>query len=159
MAHHAPQHPPPPRLSFVVKEVDLPRGHRELIRFDHTSLVNQLVGARDYAASHGGDLPRTALLDAAARIYKEDPQLFSRLHQCPALLRLLRGDLAHDGQLLPGTVPQVPPAECGAPAVRPIVCASPPEQQINAVPEPASAALLVAGLFLSLVAGRMGRRG
>jgi hypothetical protein len=108
MAHHQPQHHAP-SLGFTVHEAHFRRGDREAIVFDHRTLVGQLVMAQPYASSHGGDLPHTALLDAAARVYKEDPQLFTVLHQCRALLRLLRGDLAHDRETLPIPIAQRPP--------------------------------------------------
>ncbi|WZO97457.1 PEP-CTERM sorting domain-containing protein [Isosphaeraceae bacterium EP7] len=162
MAHHQPQQQAA-RLSFTVREVHLRRGDRELIAFDHKSLVGQLVQAKSFASSNGGDLPHTALLDAAARVYKADPQLFTALHQCRALIRLLRGDLAHDSETLEVPIAQVPPTVApqlsgltDKPPTRPITIQGQPDEPVNpistqAVPEPAALVMLTLGLAMAFL--------
>lgn len=109
---------------YTIKTVNLPRGQREVIRFtDRKALQSQIKEAVSFSRQHGGQLPDTQFWRDAGRVFKEDPQLFARFHQCNPLLWLLRHD--------PGT----PPVPCDG---IPVVCVPPPDNQVHPVPEPST---------------------
>lgn len=122
-------------------------GSREVLR-------QQIELAREYAATHDGDLPPA--WDGIVARFRANPQGFLYHHQCPALRFLLKQDWEHDRECTcppPGRpvpcAPIIPPPE----ACKPVLCPpDPPDKPPPGivVPEPSGLTGLATGAALIL---------
>lgn len=131
---------------FTVFDVRLPRGEREIIRFDKHELREQIRSGLKYALNHQGNLPDNEFWNTVADIYDNDRGLFAKTHDCDMLLHLLKVDDRYD-RLHPLVPPDVPP---NCPPGTPGVPTHPPCPP-KFVPEPSSFSILGVGLLMAFI--------
>lgn len=134
---------------WSIREVNLPRGERQVIMFNRATLRQQLSNARESMAGNDGKLPDNGFWNAVVRVRDQDVGLFARTHGCLELRRLLRGRRL---ELAPTPVPVTPPNEVplGTPSTVTSILPNMPPGVVptKLVPEPASVLLMAAGVVL-----------
>lgn len=142
---------------YRVLSTTLPRGERNLIRYDRPTLLAEIRSGLQFSRMNDGKLPDNEFWNATVDVYRQDNFLFRKLHDCDILIRMLRANDLHDARnpivpppvvLPPITPPSIDLPDDGVPGVcEPVV----PEQPI--VPEPASITLAGISLVILAVAG------